>query len=383
MRYWSTSTTIISLLAIQLIPVYVSALVPASSVGGTRDGSTVVVVTTPTFPRPRQLPFHHVPVCARKATSTVPCITAEIRTTSRSTSTRLWGSSVPQTDTNIGSTTEEAAPKVDVEALLLYHGAIVIQMTIIGLVFIGLDAIVDQTGIVHSIPTWALVPLFYALSLKSRVFNPLNNERPNLKQAMSNNSKKDDTVLVEVEDEPPSRGFGDRIMPSWTPPGPVFPIMWLLIIGPLRAYSSALVWQATAAAGADGAGGHYFFSPAIMALVFHLAVGDVWNTMNNTEQRYGAAVTGVLCVTASAVNAVYQYHNVDTTAGTLLGLVPLLWFGVASSLVTATWKLNPQPSGGSSDGTDRRTTRLDPLYPVVREGRRTSYMWFNNGNRND
>lgn len=361
MRYSSTMSTIISLVAIQLLtPVYVNAFVPACARAG--DGSKVATSTVP-----RQLQLQHVSVCDR--TTTVP------RTTTTATSIRLWGSSVPQTDTDIST---ESAPKVDVEAIVLYHGAVVIQMTIIGLLFLGLDAIVDHTGIAESIPTWALVPLFYALSLKSRVFNPLNNARPNLKQAMSKNFDEKD------EKEPPSRGFGDRIMPSWTPPGPVFPIMWLLIIGPLRAYSSALVWEATVAAGDS----HPFFSPAIMALVFHLSVGDVWNTMNNTEQRYGAAVTGVLCVTASAVHAAYQYHAVDATAGTLLGFIPILWFAVASSLVTATWKLNPQPSPSSSwsDGsstTTTTTTRLEPLYPVVREGRRTSYMWFNNDNNNN
>jgi hypothetical protein len=191
MRYSSTiSTTIISLLAIQLLtPVYVSAFVPACT--GAGESSRVA---TSTFPRPLQ--FQHVSVCARTTTVT--------STTTTAMSIRLWGSSVPQTDTDIST---ESAPKVDVEALLLYHGAIVIQMTIIGLLFLGLDAIVDQTGIAESIPTWALVPFFYALSLKSRVFNPLNNARPNLKQAMSKN------VEDEDEKEPPSRGFGDRIMP--------------------------------------------------------------------------------------------------------------------------------------------------------------------------
>lgn len=240
-------------------------------------------------------------------------------------------------DSQIGSPSEA----VDFNALLKYHGAIVIQLGLIAGVLKGLDVGYNLVGS-PDIPTLALFPIFYAFSLKSRVFNPLDNARPDLQKA--------------VEGEK-SRGFQDRVMPSWTPPGPVFPIMWLLIIGPLRAYSSALVWQAN---------GHEFLHPALFALMFHLAVGDIWNTMNNSEQRFGASVTGVLCVTASALNAAYQYYTIDETAGNLLGL-PMIWFAVAASLVTATWKLNPSPESGE----------LESLYPVVRSDRKqTSFAWF-------
>lgn len=46
--------------------------------------------------------------------------------------------------------------------------------------------------------------MFFGLSLKSRVFSPLDNSRPD----------RDAAVKGEA-----TRGFGDRIMPSWTPPG--------------------------------------------------------------------------------------------------------------------------------------------------------------------
>ena len=47
-----------------------------------------------------------------------------------------------------------------------------------------------------------------------------------------------------------------------------------------------------------------------MAFILHLTIGDVWNTINNTEKRYGASVIGVLIVLASAVNASIQYYKV-------------------------------------------------------------------------
>lgn len=235
--------------------------------------------------------------------------------------------------------------EVDYDALLKYHGSIVVEMALIGAFLKSLDVVLGATGL--EIPYWATVPIFYGLSLKSRVFNPLRNDRPNMSKA--------------VKGEGTSRGFGDRKMPSWTPPGVVFPIMWLLIIGPLRAYSSALVY---------GADGHVFFHPAIMALMFHLSVGDVWNTINNIEKRYGAAVTGVLCVTASALNAAYQYYTVDPLAGNLLGL-PMIWFAVATSLVTATWQLNPTTT------VDGKEEVRDPFFPVVGAAK-TEFAWFGN-----
>lgn len=241
---------------------------------------------------------------------------------------------------------EKQAIQVDYDALLKYHASIGIQMSIFAASLAALDALVDATsGLILQVPFPVVVVLFYGLSLKSRVFNPLNNSRPTMPQQ-----------AVVNRDKTTSSGFRDGvIMPSWTPPGVVFPIMWLLIIGPLRAYSSALVYESTS----------HFLHPAILAFVFHLSVGDVWNTVNNVEKRYGASVTGVLCVVASLLNAAYQYYTVDPLAGNLLGLT-VIWLSVASSLIAATWKLNPDSSG-----------EMDPLYPVVGESK-TEFIWLQN-----
>ena len=64
------------------------------------------------------------------------------------------------------------------------------------------------------LPWPGVVAIFLALSVRSRVFNPLNNERPEL--------------------ETGAKSQEDRIMPSWTPPGVTFPIMWVLVVAPLR-----------------------------------------------------------------------------------------------------------------------------------------------------
>jgi translocator protein len=216
-----------------------------------------------------------------------------------------------------------AAKSLDFGAMVRYDAAFIIQMMLFAGVFLGLDTLVKATK-TQKVPLAMNVLFFYVWALKSRVLNPLNNQRPEpaTKEIKSNNN-----------DHSPS-----RTMPSWTPPGFVFPIVWLMIIGPIRAFSSALVYQTT---------GRYF-CPAIMSLVAHLSIGDIWNTINNKERRYGTSVVGVLLVWASAAFAAYQYSLVTPLAGRLLSL-PLIWLTIAFSLIIRTWQLNPAPDTGKPD----------------------------------
>jgi benzodiazapine receptor len=231
-----------------------------------------------------------------------------------------------------------SSPKLDTDALVKYALSAIAELTLFGVTFQLLD--VAQAQFDARLPFPAVAFLFYACSLKSRFFNPLNNQRPDISKAVEGGG---------------SSGFRDRVMPSWTPPGVIFPIMWLLIIGPIRAYSSAVV---VTTAGS-------FLTLPTMAFILHLTVGDVWNTINNTEKRYGASVVCVLCVVLSAANAAYQYSTVDPLAGKLLGGT-CLWLVTAAALITDTWRLNPTANG------DRV-----PLYPVRGEAE-TSFIWGSN-----
>lgn len=222
--------------------------------------------------------------------------------------------------------------KFDFDAVAKYAFAIAVQLGLITLAFSGLDRLVNQFA-VH-LPQPVILFMFYFIALKSRIFNPLANNRPNAKS-------------LETTDEP------KRKMPSFTPPGFVFPIVWLLIIGPVRAASSCIIYQKLGS----------FASMPILALMLHLSIGDVWNTINNVERRYGASVIGVFCVWLSKAHAAYQYYQVDPLAGKLLGAT-LIWLTIASTLITATWRLNPDKNGN-----------LSPLYPVTGVTR-TKFSWF-------
>lgn len=229
--------------------------------------------------------------------------------------------------------------ELDTDAVAKYATAAAVQLSLFSAIFYALDQIVSISPF-EQLPAPAVGFLFYFFSLKSRTLNPLNNKRPELKENGVPKSSSD--------------GFRDRVMPSWTPPGVVFPIMWILLIGPARAYSSMLVFQNN---------GHQLLDPALLSLALHLTIGDIWNTINNTEKRYGTAVIGVLCVVASAANAAIQYYNTYPLAGQILGAT-LLWLCTAAALITDTWRLNPKPDGNR-----------DPLYPVKGEAN-TSFLWF-------
>ena len=228
------------------------------------------------------------------------------------------------------TSSENRETEVDVDALVKYGVAGIVQMAGFAVILSALDKGVEATS--AHLPLWASGVFFYACSLKSRVLNPLNNQRPKVE------SPTNSTI----------------IRPSWFPPGVIFPIMWILIIGPIRAYSSALVYDATGE----------FMNLATLSFLFHLTMGDIWNTINNVEKRLGAAASTVIFVILSAVNASYQYYEVDATAGELLGLT-LLWLCTAGALVASIWQLNP----------DEATGQNDAPFPV-KGNAETRFSWF-------
>lgn len=245
---------------------------------------------------------------------------------------------------SLKASTSSSTPEsvVDTEAIVKYGVGAVTQLSLISAFLYGIDQILAQTGL--GVPTAATWLLCYAFSLKSRVFNPLNNQRP------ERGGKQSD------EEEGKKQIFQDRIQPSWTPPGVIFPIMWILIISPLRATSSTLIIQSL---------GEYFTLP-FMSLILHLTIGDVWNTINNGERRFGASVVGVSCVYLSALNAAWQYYQVDPLAGELLGGTAI-WLTIASALIIQTWRLNVDEEG-----------KMDSLLPMKVEGEesKTQFSWF-------
>jgi len=239
---------------------------------------------------------------------------------------------------SMSASASNESKEVDIEAVGKYFLSAGIEISLLAVFLRLVDAGMSPERGMSELPLPVITAFFYGLSLKSRVFNPLNNQRPNL-----------------GKDDKPSKGFGDRVMPSWTPPGVFFPILWVFINAPLRAYSTTLIYEAN---------GHVLCDPVILCLMWHLTCGDVWNTINNTEKRLGASVAGVATVWLSVWYAIYRYYEVDPFAGKLLGLTGV-WITIAAALVTDTWRLNPVADGN-----------LDVLYPVKSVGEDSKTKFF-------
>jgi tryptophan-rich sensory protein len=168
-----------------------------------------------------------------------------------------------------------------------------------------------------SILPFAIVSVFMLfMSLRSRVFSPLDNSRPS--------ASKDDPV------------FKNRNKPSWTPPPLAFPIIWTTI-ALLRTISTVLVYKTT---------GTLLCLP-VYAIMAHLSIGDTWNTINNVEKRLGTAVLGVFFVWSSAVATTYLYYKTLPLAGKFLAPM-CVWLSIASLLVYSIWRMNSLVGGKAS-----------------------------------
>ena len=127
-----------------------------------------------------------------------------------------FNNNIPTTTTSLRSSSSSdinpyTSPQLDTDALLKYATSAITELTLFAATFQLLDVTFTQLLDLDSIPIPFAFLVFYGCSLKSRVFNPLNNQRPDRSKAVDGEG---------------SSGFRDRVMPSWTPPGVTFPIMW-------------------------------------------------------------------------------------------------------------------------------------------------------------
>ena len=160
-------------------------------------------------------------------------------------------------------------------------------------------------GLSGAVNVGVAISFFALVSVRSRLFSPLNNARTRTTYSTVNR-------------------------PGWAPPPLAFPIIWLSI-GVLRVISSYLVWQAL---------GQTYLTLPLVIFMMHLALGDTWNTVFTVEGRLGAAVPIVLVgPLASAIVVMSSYWNIVPLAGQLL-LPMVVWLGVASALVLSIWQLN-------------------------------------------
>ncbi|KAK3242224.1 hypothetical protein CYMTET_45053 [Cymbomonas tetramitiformis] len=229
------------------------------------------------------------PVGGKASKTKATCKTSQVGPTSsvarfRKPARDLRSSVITSAAQSPGST--EGEP--DFEAVTRYFGATAFQLAAMSGALWSLDQATSMLAATQGVPAWApkavVVAFFAVMSLKSRVFSPLNNSRP------TTSSEK--------------AAISERKRPSWMPPPLTFPIVWTTI-AVLRTVSSVMIWELS---------GRTLLVAPILAMMLHLAIGDTWNTINNVEQRLGTAVLGVGMVWASVILVDTLYFQLSTTA---------------------------------------------------------------------
>lgn len=228
--------------------------------------------------------------------------------------------------------------KVDVAALGKYSVGLAGQVSLLFGFLAAVDKILARFSSVK-VPFWANVIFLYAFNLKSSLFSLLPN-------SISEGRKLTDGGNEE---------YNERSIPSWTPPGIAFVFGWPLLTFGLRAVTGAMVVQASA--------GRYA-TPAIISLMFHLSVANLWNTVSNVERRLGTSVAIIYTLWLTKAFAALQFYKVEPRAGKLVALT-LTWITAAVALATRTWQINP----------DSKTGKLEPLVPMQDPKWCTKFRW--------
>lgn len=207
--------------------------------------------------------------------------------------------------------------ELDIRVTLIYKLGTIAQVVLMVLALAGMDKLIDFINSNYSLPGWVstfVAGLFLALlSLRSRLFSPLDNTRSRTT-------------------------YDELIRPKWAPPPLAFPIVWMSI-AVLRVISSLLIWQQLQ---------QQFLVLPLIAFVIHLAFGDTWNTIFTVEKRLGASVPVVILGPwLSSLIVTFIYWQTNPLAGIILA-PSCIWLTVASLLVLSIWQLNGK----------------EPLYPL-------------------
>ena len=223
---------------------------------------------------------------------------------------------------------------VDWTSIIKYTIGLTVQMVLL-YGFLGVvDYVVASTFL--TIPFGVNFLLLYVFNLQTSVFSILKQTKGSERKKLSKEA---------------SVRYDRKIVPTWTPPPIAFVLGWPILTFGLRAYTAAMI--------VEQCHGRYATVP-ILALMLHLCLGSVWNTVNTIEQRLGVSVVVLWCMWWTKVYAAYQFYSVDHRAGILLACtVP--WISAAVALQTRTWQLNPMTTTRTRNNVVHK--QLAPLLP--------------------
>jgi translocator protein len=121
--------------------------------------------------------------------------------------------------------------------------------------------------------------------------------------------------------------------PVWTPPGWVFPCVWI----PLKAAQSAGLARLLAAASAAGWSGPSLLPIGVYLL--HSGLGNAWNVVHFGRRQLGKSVAVMAGVWGSALATAVAWHKADPAAGRLFAPT-CVWLTIAAALNVSITRMN-------------------------------------------
>jgi len=113
--------------------------------------------------------------------------------------------------------------------------------------------------------------------------------------------------------------------PAWTPPGWVFPIMWLVVSKPTQLSALSRIFKYAYPSNPRSA------RVALAAYTTHLALGNAWNKVFFGLECIGVGTFAITLFFAALLTSAYLFYKLDNGAGYYM-LPTCGWVAVATSL---------------------------------------------------
>jgi tryptophan-rich sensory protein len=126
----------------------------------------------------------------------------------------------------------------------------------------------------------------------------------------------------------PGEWYRDLDKPVWTPPGFVFPLVWMSLY-------VAMSYAAMRVALTDGA------AQALALWAVQIAFNTLWSPVFFGLKRMRAAMIVLGCLWVAVALTMVSFYLQDPLAGLLMAPY-LLWVTIAGALNLSVWRRNPQ-----------------------------------------
>jgi tryptophan-rich sensory protein len=126
----------------------------------------------------------------------------------------------------------------------------------------------------------------------------------------------------------PGKWYENLDKPVWTPPGFVFPLVWVTLY-------IAMSYAAMRVAQVDGS------QQALAFWAVQIAFNTLWSPVFFGLRRMRPAMIILACLWVAVALTMVSFYRIDPLSGMLLAPY-LLWVTIAGALNLSVWRRNPQ-----------------------------------------